>query len=292
MPRPQFTIPMILAWADDHRERTGKWPKYSSGTVQATLGETWRMVDNALIYGLRGLAGKSSLAKLLAQHRDVRNVHDLPPLSQEQILAWADSHEAATGSWPNLNSGEVMQARGETWCNIDAALRSGGRSLTGGTSLAKLLASERNARNRASTPNLTICQILAWADAHHKLTGSWPKVHSGDIVDAPGETWLAIESALSTGGRGLPGGSSLACLLQEHRGVRNRARLPKLSRRQILVWAKDHLARYGTWPNTESGAIEGSNGETWKAVEMALVQGLRGFPGGSSLAKLLAKEKQ
>jgi hypothetical protein len=61
-----------------------------SGSVRDQLGENWRKVDTALRYGLRGLGGGSSLARLLAQHRSVRNLQELPPLSIRHILAWSD----------------------------------------------------------------------------------------------------------------------------------------------------------------------------------------------------------
>ena len=53
-----------------------------------------------VVSGLRGLAGGSSLPRLLAEQRGVRNVHGLPPLTEEQVLAWADAHHARTGRWP------------------------------------------------------------------------------------------------------------------------------------------------------------------------------------------------
>jgi hypothetical protein len=66
-------------------------------------------------------------------------------------------------------------------------------------------------------PDLSIAPILAWADAHYARTGRWPAVLAGPIADAPGETWLRVHDALIYGQRGLPGGSSLARLLQQHR---------------------------------------------------------------------------
>ena len=51
-------------------------------------------------------------------------------------------------------------------------------------------------------PHLEIETILAWADAHHQRTGAWPMGHSGEIQDAPGETWTAVEMALAHGQRG------------------------------------------------------------------------------------------
>ena len=85
-------------------------------------------------------------------------------------------------------------------------------------------------------PELTIAQILAWADQHHHQTDEWPGQNSGAIVDAPSETWKGIQMALFKGHRGLQGGSSLAKLLEEKRGLPNQSNLPVLSQDQILAW--------------------------------------------------------
>jgi hypothetical protein len=66
-------------------------------------------------------------------------------------------------------------------------------------------------------PPLTIERILAWADAHHARTGRRPSANSGLVVEAPGTTWNAVNLALVLGLRGLPGGSSLTSLLNNHR---------------------------------------------------------------------------
>src|SRR5262249_49737361 len=69
-------------------------------------------------------------------------------------------------------------------------------------------------------------QIWQWADAHHRRPGDWPTATSGIIAQAGGEKWQAVATALRHGTRGFPGGSSLARLLSEQRGVRNRKQLP------------------------------------------------------------------
>src|SRR5439155_5918892 len=135
---------------------------------------------------------------------------NLPPLSEDQILHWADEHHARTGSWPTYRSGLIPGSGRETWNSIDGALRSGVRSLPGRSSLAKLLAGRRCVRNHKQLPQLTEEQILAWADAFHRRTGTWPSIHSGPITSAPGETWMAVQMALRNGTRGMVGGSSLA----------------------------------------------------------------------------------
>jgi hypothetical protein len=67
-------------------------------------------------------------------------------------------------------------------------------------------------------PRLTVEQILAWADAHYARTGRWPTAASGPVEGAPGEVWGHINAALYDGQRGLPGGDSLARLLNWNRG--------------------------------------------------------------------------
>jgi hypothetical protein len=186
-----------------------------SGDVLDAPGEKWKNIDAALSQGQRALRGGSSLAQLLSEKRGVRNVQNLPDLTIKQILKWADAHHQKIGEWPNRNSGDVLNAPGEKWGSAENALRLGLRGLPSGSSLAQLLAAKRGVRNVNAPPSLTIEQILEWANAHHQKTSEWPNRNSGDVLDAPGEKWGNINAALSRGGRGLPGGSSLAKLLAE-----------------------------------------------------------------------------
>src|SRR5262249_54086814 len=151
--------------------------------------------------GGRGFAGGSSLAHFLAEHGKKRNVRQLPPLTEQQILAWADAHYQRTRSWPTAKSRDIPDTGGEKWSAVDMALRHGVRHLVGGSSLAQLLAKHRGVRNRKALPDLTDEQILAWADAHHQRTGAWPTARSGAVEDAAGETWMAINLALNHGQR-------------------------------------------------------------------------------------------
>ena len=132
-----LTIKQILAWVDEHWKRTSEWPNAKSGPVKGT-SESWLAIDAQLRRGGRGLLGGSSLAQLLAMNRSVRNHLDLPPLSIEQVLIWADAHFKSKGRWPNQSSGHVTGTE-ETWGGIYNALRRGRRGLPGGSSLSKLL---------------------------------------------------------------------------------------------------------------------------------------------------------
>jgi hypothetical protein len=78
-----------------------------------------------------------------------------PPLTVEQVLAWADAHRERTGRWPNQNSGPVADAPEETWCAIDHALRRGLRGFPGADSLDRLLGRHRRGGERSRQPAWT-----------------------------------------------------------------------------------------------------------------------------------------
>lgn len=289
--KPPLTIEQIVAWADLYHKSTGTWPTRESGRIFCASGENWSAVNACLIKGLRGLPSGCSLSQLLSDQRGVRNVGRLPHVTELQILRWADQHHARTGRWPNRNSGEIPETGGERWVNIDQSLNHGLRGLPGGSSLASLLADHRGLRHPHRLQRLTEKLILQWADAHYRRTGKWPRIHSGPIVDAPGETWIAVQTALANGQRGLPGGCTLPMLLAAKRDVRNFWTRPRLTIDQILAWADAFHRRTGEWPRVKVIPIPEAPGETWFAVDAALRKGGRGLPGGSSLPLLLASKR-
>ncbi|HWL95256.1 MAG TPA: hypothetical protein VNT79_17180 [Phycisphaerae bacterium] len=133
--------------------------------------------------------------------------------------------------------------------------------------------------------------ILKWADAHFKRTGRWPTTRSGIVPESPRENWPTLDHDLRVGARGLPGGDSLARMLARERKRRNHLDLPRLNVRLVLRWADAHHQRTGEWPSSGSGLIPESPGERWSAINSALNGGARGFAGGDSLARLLARER-
>ncbi len=287
----RLSIKAILAWADSHHRRTGKWPKSRSGSIPASGGETWRKVDSALRFGFRGLPGGESLAELLDRKRSARNMKALPPLNTRKIIAWADAHHRRTGKWPRALSGPIPASRGDSWRKVDSALRNGFRGQPGQSSLALLLLRKRSVERYSSLPRLDIKQILAWADRYHVKTGRWPAMASGPIDGTTGETWNKVHASLRFGRRGLPGKSSLAELLRQERGVRNHKILPRLTERQVLAWADAHHVKTGEWPLAKSGPVLSAPGETWLHVSVALLVGFRGLPGGKTLSQFLAKHR-
>jgi hypothetical protein len=134
---PRLTVAQILAWADAHFSRTGKWPTVLSGTITGTQ-ETWRGVHMALVQKGRGLSKKSSLAALLVKRRNARVHLYKPLLTLRQIWQWLYEHKRRTGRWPAASSGPIHEAPGETWSAVDLALRKGFRGLRTRASLAEI----------------------------------------------------------------------------------------------------------------------------------------------------------
>lgn len=286
---PRLTIRKILHWADAHYKRTGRWPASISGEITDAPGETWRGVNSALQKGWRGFEGGETLAGILVAHRSIRRPRHLPKLTITEIVIWARSHFQLTGRFPTRSSGPAALANGETWESIDLALRKGGRGLPGGSSLAKLLAKQLGVRNRTNRPKLRVKDILTWADAYFARHKQWPRRESGAIAGVPGETWPQIDRSLGMGTRGLPRSGSLIQFLAKHGRLRNRMKPPRLSIKQILLWADDHFSRTGFWPRPTSGPVVGVDGESWRAINESLVRGRRGLRGGRSLSHLLCR---
>ena len=189
------------------------------GAVRPSVG---RPVDQALRDGRRGLPGGSSLPQLLADKRDYRHRHKR--LTLTQILRWADAHHARTGRWPTTYSGPVSEAPGENWNTLDVLLRNGGRGLAGGSSLICLLAEARGAHHHLHPVQLSVAQILAWADQYQRRTGRWPRTSTEPVTPGAPVTWRTVDYCLRKGQRGMPGGSSLVRLLVQHgRGELRRA---------------------------------------------------------------------
>ncbi|HEY3245976.1 MAG TPA: hypothetical protein VGM03_21750 [Phycisphaerae bacterium] len=140
---PPLRIRTILAWADAHHRRTGQWPTLKAGVIQGADGQTWSGVDSALRGAERGVRRRASLAQLLARHRGLRNPKGLGPLTEAQILEWADAYHRRTGRWPQVASGLIAAAGGQTWTGVEVALQHGKRGLPGKSSLARLLAARR-----------------------------------------------------------------------------------------------------------------------------------------------------
>jgi hypothetical protein len=88
-----------VSLAQGHRERTGHWPQLREWRteISGSGGETWGNVSPGAQQGFGRASAGSSLWDLPTKHRRVRNINNLPPLTTEQILSWADAFRAKHG---------------------------------------------------------------------------------------------------------------------------------------------------------------------------------------------------
>lgn len=287
--KPNLTEEEILKACEDYHKTNSKWPGgKTTDPVPGLPNETFRMLDVFLTTGGRGLRGGSSIFKLLV--REGRIVILTEPI----IIKSCDEHYKLTGKWPHARTkGSVPGLPDETWSSIDESIRGGlrGSINKGELSLARLLEKIRNKVNNLNKPKLTDRLILSASDEYHKLTGNWPSANNKDSVPRlPDETWRKINEALTKGFRGLPGGSSLSNLLEEHGRKLNQKNLPRLTEKKIIRASYLYHKSTGKWPTERTkGPVPGMPNETWTGISIALYSGYRGFAGGNSLAKLLEK---
>jgi hypothetical protein len=114
---------------------------------------------------------------------------------------------------------------------------------------------------------------------------------SGPVRGAPSEDWRRIHVALYRGLRGLAKSGGLSRMLAKHRGIRFRRNGPVFTEPKILAWADDHHRHTGRWPKIDTGSVIAQPDETWSSIQTALQAGLRGLPGGDTLARLLARRR-
>jgi len=140
---------------------------------------------------------------------------------------------------------------------------------------------------RIRKPHLRERQIVDWAKAYFRREGRWPSCLSGQVAEAPGETWSGINTALYNGNRGLRSGRTLASFLRQHTEKRARTYKPALRYDQIIDWAVSHFERTGVWPNAGSGRVYGQR-ESWAAIDASFRIKGRGLLEGGSLSDFLS----
>src|SRR5262249_20869999 len=154
---PDLKESRILDWADAFYASCGKWPRWDSGPIRRSGGETWFSVSTALVLGQRGFPPGGSLADFLARHERILSTTQECKLSAGEIIAWAKAWRKRTGSWPTSRSGEIPWQGGLTWLDINKLLQSGLAGRPIGTTLSVLRSGNRLSAGQAP---LTEQQIL------------------------------------------------------------------------------------------------------------------------------------
>ena len=294
-----LSVEIIVEAAVQFHARTSEWPTQltKERILEGPLKDmAWSAINAALRVGSRGLPGGSSLPIELeiAGHRKNQKKHG--DISLEQILKAAVQFHARTSEWPSRATKERIPdgaLKDMTWLAINSALRDGSRGLPRGSSLADELEIAGHKKNQHKQADITVEQIEEAAVQFHGNTGKWPSCYTKErILVGPlkDTTWGTIQSILYKGGRGLPGGSSLADVLQNAGHKKNQKKQADITMEQIVEAAIQFHGRTNKSPSqsTKELILEGPlKDTTWSAINSALRDGSRGLPRGSSLADVL-----
>lgn len=292
--RPALTIQQVLAWADEYFSVKGSWPSQKSKTINRQC-PNWKAIDQCLIHGLRGLPKSGSLHKLLRKTGRKAESHlEKPDLSEAIILEWCDKYFVKYDEWPQVKHKRKVAGQDASWASIDAALRSGGRGLAKGKSLAKLLFEKREVETQGNQSRIEILKVTEWIRVFESSNKRYPSIEEdGDErIDGTKLTWRQLINAVKSGSRGLPK-QSWASFLESHFDKPNRKRRSRLTVEKILEWGEQYFEKHGKPPTRESGKIPETL-DTWKDINNALNGGLRGLEKGDTLFKLfksLTEEK-
>ena len=208
-------------------------------------------------------------------------------LSEDLIVKAMKNYFEEHNRYPAVLSGDASKYIGIkiTWSGIDKCLRDGFRGLPGGSSLSKLRQEHLTGIETGLTEDLIVKAMKDYFEDH----ANHPSDKSGDASKYIGFkiTWRAVDARLREGGRGLPRGSSLSKLRQEHlTGIET-----FLTEDLIVQAMKDYHEEHSKHPSVKSGDASKCFGFkiTWASVNDCLRRGNRGLPGKSSLAILKKK---
>jgi len=286
-PRDLLELPMVRKAIRTFHKEHGRTPHSNDGDASEYIEsqDTWGAINSALYIGRRGLPGGSSLIREARKLGLSEMKPDFTlPMVRKAIRAFYKEH----GRPPFLHE-EATKYIGfsENWKNVNWALVRGSRGLPGGSSLTDVSVQMGLKDPSIKKPDLTLPMIHEAMRKFDKTHGHRPRPQDGDASIHFGypETWSAVDTALLKGSRGLVGGSSLTKEALQL-GLRNRK--PTLTLAQVKKAIREYHKKHGHPPTTYSGDASAhfESSETWMAINAALRAGVRGLPGGSSLAKL------
>ena len=168
---PDLSEIRVLDWADAFFATHGDWPRWDSGPIPGSSGETWYSVSAAFVLGQRGIRPARSLASFFAHHERVRCNLEGRRLTVGQIMAWAKTWPSEPADGPGVRSGPIPGQGGLTWYAVSKVVWMGLAGRPAGTSLSLLRRSEVALAEQSP---LTIERILDWVDVHRERTGAGP----------------------------------------------------------------------------------------------------------------------
>ncbi|MBL4589342.1 MAG: hypothetical protein JKY11_04600 [Alphaproteobacteria bacterium] len=290
---------MVLSDEPPSKRKMAKKLGISEGRVTEILGEA--IVElQALFSDFKG-EFKVSATDIEVVFEPERSKPKITYHSYEtNILICAIMHNENAEVWPSTGSGKVQWGplKGRDWRLIHRDIENGILDESDATSLREFLAPYKeiveltvdNVLDMAeifTEKSLNIEDILAAAKLYHIEYARWPSCNDYKrIVSGPldGETWGAVDKQLRDGGRDLPGGQSLARLLEDN-GLGDH-----ITTDDIIVAAQQHHNKTGGWPSSsETKEIKTGplKGKTWKGMSTAFYRGYYNLPTDTTLSQFL-----
>lgn len=199
-------------------------------------------------------------------------------LTIEQVHAAMKRFHDEHGRWPGLREPNEPADLGGTWLRINAALQTGLRGLSGGSSLAR----ERDALlGLAPRVRLTRQMIIDAVVAYHREHGVWPNCGtSGRVAQlGNGYSWSTIIQTCKKGKLGFfPKGYTLLKLVKACQGEPEPSALKPIRMDTVRKAMRRFRNASGEWPRTTSPGEVPLIGGRWRTLNGALWQGRRGLP--------------
>lgn len=300
--RSPLPLNLVLDWARKFNEKYGRKPRKKDGIVEFAKGEyqgiTWNAINTASIRGHRGLPKGLSLADLMKMEFGIKNPKNTPTLTEAEIKELIKRFIELHGRKPQATDGQVESIEDITWENIDRRLRDGQCGLPGGSSLSMFIEQHFGIRDQVNVPEIPLTLIHNWVQSHLDKYKSKPIAKSGKVDFARGAyqniSWHSVNQALKAGKCGLPVGTTLSSFIQFEFGIKNPKRAEPIPEEKVVLWIQKFIEKNNRKPKVNDGVIEFAedqfSGLKWRLLNNYLSKGGRGFPGGSSLAKLIEKK--
>ncbi len=289
----------IIEWLLATHEKNGHpvkrrdkivWSKDAKGNFEIVSGENWIAIDQALRDGQRGLVCEDGSPIANSLH-GLKNKNDL--VDQPTLLKSTERTTSGIGKVLKPAAQEIGKLTNDILGHAEHDLK------------------KRHGLNQNS--RLDEGHIVKWIKDTYEKTGKipgakdkdvWAKDALGQFTLVEGETWRAIDHALTRRHRGLTNEDE-TFIARSLMGLKIKHGLDysKLTEDQILEWISATFEKTGKYPSKathtpvwtrQNGGLSVVDGEQWAAIDKAIKYGYRRLvkSDGSKIAAGLADLKR
>jgi hypothetical protein len=316
--KSDLTPNQVLSSARLFYQRFGKLPTKNDGDkeVPGLALENWVAINSSIVNGNRGFLENSGGLKAIVEplkEELIREGKLKGNLCEQAIIQAARDVFDQDGRLPSTVDVEVPGMSDETWRCIDSAIKKGHRGLDqleqGLPGILRSLKVELIEAGRLKPDalykgDLTPENVIEKAKVFYGQCGRLPSNQdmSKAVPGLNGETWDSVHSCIKRGARGLfkinGGLPSLLRPLKVELIEAGKLKPDVLYKGELTVEgiiksAKLFFEQHGRLPHSKDKDVPGKFGETWHAINYALMRGGRGLPRiEGALSQLLSPLRQ